>query len=819
MARANQATLGRARAHGNRAILHCPRRPAQHRRRMDARRRLRHAWAFIPVCAVLFTLAAGRGWPIHLPARLPNAPATSASLFVYAPAACRMTLEAGLIPQPPSSAPLAVHVVTQQGKAPASVTAAATRASKGSPILTASAPLELWPGLNSVTLTLGSGTAVFTLQTVTVTQGMFTAGNLLFCLSLAALVGASIAASRALGASGLHGYGGASLIGFLIITATATVLSWAHALASVPWAATLTGMCLVVGLASRRRPAPYREGAASISLSGLEIAAVLALTCPMFIMQILSSINAFDDLMYHGPRTAFWRENASAMPFLSHNDRLSVFPLGGDLLFAFGTIISGSELPGKLMVFLAYPLSLFAMLATLRSLGVRSGTALGLVAIFAVTPQVFVTAVGIKPDLWLVLLGVITLDWVIVARRTGALLPCALAAAAAAASLGVKWTAAPLVMLTPLLPLLAPAVGSWKRRAGVMGAVCLLALTFGGAGPVLFSNLRASHHPFGPLAMRLMHQPEPGWRPMAVQLKRLLFILVAPPSMPVQPLRAALQSWEISAAAAIGAMEPLRDEIGRIWPGGFTPRVRDFDDRFGLAWLFVMIGAAGGAVMVLRRRAPASARFPMILLLGSSAAFTFMVVTQTRWQSAAGLPDRFLMPALAFGLLGAAWPIDRMMSRRVGATILLGLLLAWHALPFLTSSRMPFAYGKKFAWQAQTNYDTGSEFEAISRLLAPGRTILLITEQGSRDYPLFRSREGFANRVVPWGKSSYDKAAFERALKSSNADTVILANSRELKMLWDPPFLAQPFLDDLAARPDFRRTPPVGDLAVFVRRP
>lgn len=785
---------------------------------MDARG-LRWAWGLIPLAAVLFTFSAGRSWPIHLPGKLPGGIAPAAGFFVYAPADGRLDLEAGVLPATPQQAPQ-LHVSIQQGKTESSTIAAPARPSGDRGALSAKVPLDLKRGVNAVRLTLraggGAADAPFSLQTATVNQRIFQAGNTRFCLALVALVIASMLASAALGADGAQLWCGASLIGFLLVTSTATVLSYAHALTSGTWAGVLAGVCAIVSVSAGAicRRAPPRPLA---SLGGVETIILLALICPMFVMQTLSSVNAFDDLMYHGPRTAYWMQNASALPFVSHNDRLSVFPMGGDLLFAFGTIISGSELPGKFMVFLAYPLSLFAMRALLKTLGVRSPTALGVVAIFALSPLVFTNAVGLKPDLWLVLLGVVTLHWVIVAQRTGSLVPGCLAAAGAAAALGVKWTAGPLVVLTPLLLFLPRQTGSGKRRAAALGLTLMLAVALGGAGPILVSNLRASHHPFGSSAMREVHQPAPGLHPIIVQLKRLPFILVDPPIMPSEWARAALEQWEGSAAQAIGATELLREEAAGGWPGRFGPHVTDIDDHFSLAWLFVIFGAIGAAAICFRKGARSDARFAVVLLLGASAVFTIAVVTQTRWQAAAGLPDRFLMPALAFGLLGAAWPLDQILSRRQAATAVFWVTAALHALPFFLLLRIPFAVGTRIGWRTPLNFDTGSEFEVISHLLPPGRTILLVTGQGSREYPLVRAREGFANRVIPWGKSAYDQGAFDRALTTEKIDTVIIADSKEIPMLWDPSFSAQPFLDDLAARPDFQRAPVVGDPAVFVR--
>ena len=786
-------------------------------------------WILVPLLALLFTFMAGEGWPFHVGAGFPkdgdpSAPpvATSATLFVYSPDARPLNLQAKFRVAEPGRRP-SLQVSVSHGKAASTVTAETATSSDG--LLAGTAPLRLTRGINAVKLALGNPTTstAFTVKKARVSQDIFTTGNLLFFLTLSAVATASILVSRALGANGLNAFCAASLIGFLLVATTGTLLSPGHLLTAGTWAVVLLAASLALGVWSAlqlgKHPAPIPVP--QNTLHPLEAVVLLVLAIPASLMHLLLPIAQWDDLMYHGPRTAYWLQNASALPFVSHDDRLSVFPLGGDLLNACGTILSGSELPGKFLEGLALPLSLFALFALLRNAGVRSLTALGMTVIFAAVPMVTYVGISIKPDLWLILLGITTLHWILVARRGNPTMfiktVACLAAASAGAAFGVKWTAAPLCLFLPLVVFLP----GWRERplSWLLPPIVTfaLALAFGGAGPILWSNFRDSHHPFGPKVMREWHQPDPGLHPVMVQLERLPFILFPPPYAPDAGVRKTLEGWEATVADATGATESLWREDQPGWPGRFVPQIKAMDDGFSLGWVFVFIGGVAGFAF-FRRQMDRAQRGEFLLVSALSLVFATAVVTQTRWQSSAGLPDRFLLPALTFGLIAVAGPLDRLIRHGRLAAGLLGALVALHLVPYGVLAVTSFRVGAGSGWETPVKAESVSPYSALSQLLPPGRTILLLADQSSRDYPLFLAREGFANRVLPWGKASYDAAAFERALHQGGVDTVIISSPDTMDMLWDAPLDSRPFVQDMDARPDFQRSPGTGNMAVYLRK-
>src|SRR5690606_29372858 len=128
-------------------------------------------------------------------------------------------------------------------------------------------------------------------------------------------------------------------IGFLLICATATILSRFHCLHAWVWTAILAATGIVSSLwLLRKRGSRVEEAHPEIGY--LEILGVVLLFAPVLIVQITHPVFQWDDLMYHGSRAGYWMNLGSALPFNSHSERLSLLPLGGDLLFAFGAIMT-----------------------------------------------------------------------------------------------------------------------------------------------------------------------------------------------------------------------------------------------------------------------------------------------------------------------------------------------------------------------------------------------------------------------------------------------------------------------------------------------
>ena len=783
-----------------------------------------------PVSALLFMCAAGRGWPIHTGPDFPIAgrafahfESTTATLFVYSPDVRTMRLAASFqVEEPAKRPPLEVTIINGNARRASAVD---TLQGQGVHSIDASVPLGLTKGVNEVQLALGSAAdpTAFSVQSASVTRHAFNGGNLLFCLTLSSLAIASILIARALGTGGLDLFGSASLIGFILLTSSATILSLFHQLTGGSWAAAMIVLSLLsaVMVAPRLSRLPPQVAAPENTLRLLDAVVLLALVCPTFVMQMVAPLTRWDDLAYHGSRTGYWMQNASALPFVSHNDRLSAFPIGGDLLYACGTMISGSEVPGRFLVGTGYVLLLFAMLGLLRNAGIRPSISLGVTCVFAISPIVIDSAVGIKPDLWLVLWGVVALHWVLTAWRGNSgvsLTVCScLAAASVGASCGIKWSALPLLALSPFALFLR----GWRqeplRRFVPVAVTFFAAIALGGAGPILLSNWRTFHHPLGSAAMRAWHQPDPGLHPVTVQLKRLPFALFSPPYLPIEPVRTAVDHWEKSVAQELGATEPLWRENDPGWPGRFVPLSQTTATGFSLGWFIIAAGLASG--ICLWRREDRKNRLTFLAIFGLALVTTLAVGTQTRWQASAGLPERFLVPAFAFALLAAAWPANWLLERRgKRVAITMAALGGLHALPFCALAGIPFGVAAARHWQSPANFSNHTELDAAAHLLRPGRTILLLAGQSCRDYPLFLSTEGFPNRVLPWGKAVYDSAAFDRALRQPELDTVIILSPKLLDMLWDPPLDARPFALDMDARPDFVRVPDTGRIFIYVRK-
>jgi hypothetical protein len=85
-----------------------------------------------------------------------------------------------------------------------------------------------------------------------------------------------------------------------------------------------------------------------------------------------------------------------------------------------------------------------------------------------------------------------------------------------------------------------------------------------------------------------------------------------------------------------------------------------------------------------------------------------------------------------------------------------------------------------------------------------GSTILLVAGQATRDYPLFRPRAGFINRVIPWGEHPFDNERLNRIIQSEQIRFVVIEDDRQIDFLWNPPVWTLGFVRALSADPRFQ---------------
>ena len=254
-------------------------------------------------------------------------------------------------------------------------------------------------------------------------------------------------------------------------------------------------------------------------------------------------------------------------------------------------------------------------------------------------------------------------------------------------------------------------------------------------------------------------------------------------------------------------------------PGPFQPTFGLVGTRFSLLWVFLLITLVTLPFAWKKlRNLPTEAR-SLLTTSGMTAILFFVVILQTRWQPLAQLPDRFLLPAFAIGLVLFGWSLDRLKARGSIVITLLGSLLFLHGIPYLLASEKVISTALASHWQAPQNYVTASKFEEAARGVGSGKSILLFASQGAQDYPLFDAQHGFSNRVYSWGKEGFDPGKFQKMLDRRQIDAIVFEQSTPFVMLWDPPFDPAPFLRACETLPGFIRVPMQGNAIVFLKTP
>jgi hypothetical protein len=603
----------------------------------------------------------------------------------------------------------------------------------------------------------------------------------------------------------------------------ATVLSLGHALTPRGWLLGLTSITIAAVLVARIRapagtasvvePIPRRPRVVTTvgaAVLGLVVAAA-------FVVQWRTPLHKGDDLMYHASRAAYWLDHRSLLPYATHNDRQNVFPTGADLPFLVGLLFTHHERLARMLHLTALPLAIWGLFRLERVLGVRGPAALVGPLLFVTTPLVLASAEGMGAELWTAvgLLGLLHC-LVGVVRAGGGRGRLGWFGLGAFAALGVsfKLTLLPVLVLLPFV-LLVPGMASppVTRRALVLAAGLLAGAIASGLALTGIANIATYGHPLGPPTMRTVHRSDPGLGPMRVHAARVPFLLFGVPAFGSEGLRQDFQRTAEGLADRIGATTPLRWERRPGWPGPFAVRVPPVDERFSLTALLGLGASAWVLYRWFRRRGRGRVwSWPpawVVLVTGWSA---LAIVLFLRWQAAAGLPDRFLVPLLApaAALVSVALGARR---RRRWVVVAFTLLLAWGLMPgTLTLARRS---ARALAEPARAPGRVGIFADAAAALPA-GARVLLVSNQNSGDYVLFAPERGFSNVVIPWGQRPFERAALLDLIARRHPTHVLIEDADHVDFHWGGTLSTTDMVSAVAALPGARRIPlPDGAMRLF----
>jgi hypothetical protein len=637
-------------------------------------------------------------------------------------------------------------------------------------------------------------------------------GYLLFLIGLTALVLLCWRVPMLWRLQGFDGCAAGLLVAFAALSLSATVLSIFGVLTGVTWVAALAvmagGALVAKSPAGSDRPG---LGFSSGQLMLLLLPAVL-----VGYAQFVSPVSKFDDLMYHGSRAGYWLGNQSVFPFATHNERQAVFPYAGDLLFAFGVFTARSELLGRMLVFLSYPLTLILVAGMLRGRAVPVGLAIGAAWVVGVTPLVRDAGIGIKPDLWGAVFALIAvnavwsyLDRSSSLRERGAHAIVLLGAVCAA--IAVKFT---FLLLAPLaaVALLRPA--PLRVRALWLATIPCWVVTFGLVFTVIHSRIHEGGWLGSPELTSTMRGPDSA-DGILRHLARLPFVIVGMPVILTEGLRQTTEDTLRAAADRLGATVPLPlESADEPWPGLFVPTVPRVNYTFSLLWAFAIV-ALVAAVVRWRRLVSSSDGRMALLTLAIGAVFIVAAACTVRWQTYSAVPERLLVPGMVIAMVGVAWVWYLVLS---GYRVFVALAVAMavlHVLPFANLTRLSLVVSQKeIAARAYQREPLGRAAPVVE----PGSRVLLVAGQAATDYLLFHPWAGFPTRVFPWGRKPFAEEAFAAALKETSADTVVLESSDRLSYHWHPDVPAGPFLDFLDGQGGFHRVSAGESTVLYVRR-
>lgn len=616
-------------------------------------------------------------------------------------------------------------------------------------------------------------------------------------------------------------------ISILQLGALASLTSLIGQLRPVAWILGQVVICIFVpfltggvrALTARDLGPRWREGqqkwrAFRNALSPFDLAVLLCLCGFVFlsgIVQLATPIYSGDEKMYHASRVLYWIQHQSVFPYTTHNDRQTVTPFGSELFFLWPILLSKTESLGRLIFWFAYPLAAIGQYCLLRSLRLSRGRGLLGSLILLSTPLVAESAIGIKPEMWTVLVFLGTAYWAValVLNSERAEAKCFFLGVFAMLSVNMRPTA---VALLPGIVLITFLVRSASRRSLRLGSRWR-ALTLGLLCGVLFSGLIIPltfnsilfGDPFGPAALRNVARAEISPRQLYTHAVRLTFLLLELPEVPLpSPTIDRVNAAATQAISTLGADVPLALEGDQPWPGRFQYHVPEKATKFSI-WGLFWIPVLGFALWRLIREAFASwphialTAIPTLTLL--ALPLFLAIAFGTRWMAHSAAPERFLIGAFALSLpIGLLLAQSYFSGRKRREVVMLlavvfGVYAPLRASIFHTVQSVLSPVGAAAVDQP---------FQEALLSIPEGSRILFVGEQDAPDYPLFSPRTHFANSVVSWGKSPFSPDRIAALIASEQITEILIQDDRHLRLAWDPDVSTLEMVAWLSQAPGFR---------------
>ena len=567
--------------------------------------------------------------------------------------------------------------------------------------------------------------------------------------------------------------------------------------------------CLIVGWSRLR--SGLVAFVAELSLFGLmaliAIGGILALS---FVTQAATPIYGYDDKMYHASRVLYWIQHQTVFPFVTHNIRQTIIPFGSELFFLWPVLLTKTEVVGRLVFWLAYPLAAAGQYILLRKMELSRTIALVGVLILISTPLVATSATGLKPELWSVVtllgtgywvvsiclssegiktkyffLGIFTVLCINVRSFPVAILPGLL--------IIIWWTQSPFPFIT--------------RLKSLAAGLAFAGLTSSLLVPLL-SNFALYHHPLGPSEVRHIVEADITPRSIYTHAVRFVFLLLEFPDVPASTeVRTNFSNAANQFISAVCAGAPLLWEDDHPWPGKFVYSLPERSKRFSL-WGLLWIPTLFIAMVFLIRNVTMT--WPKVRLTAISALSLLAIpllgaiLFGARWMTQSEVPGRFLIGPYSLLLPVGIAIVGPYISARKFAQALIAVIVSYSV--YQPISAQAFDAVQAVAQPISTKV-INEPFEEAVELLPKGSRILLVGGQGARDYPLFSLGGGYSNAVIPWGTQPFDPARMRRLIDSEKVTHVLLENDERVEFVWFPDIDTKKMVSWLAQESGFRAIP------------
>lgn len=598
-----------------------------------------------------------------------------------------------------------------------------------------------------------------------------------------------------------------------------------HALTPIGFLVSQAAMLALVLLAGRvisKRTGAVsrfpRPGIALLRWAGWRspVCVVLAISvCAALILslteQMLRPVTGFDERMYNCSRVLYWIQHGHIWPWVTHNDAQIDFPIGAEVFFSWPILFTKTEWVGRLVFWMGYPAALAGTYLLTRMLQASRAGAVAAALAFAMTPTVlYMAGINQKQDIWTaaMLLGVAY--WVVRCWKSGGGFNAAMLGVYFVLAVNVKITClavAPLVALAVVVP----HWRGWRDTKALVGRLtvgALATLVASGLGITLVQNAVRYGHPLGPPAAAKVVAPDWSIRQVYTHAVRAPLQLFELPTHPSEDFR----RWWVEAGSEIvyrlDAHRALPGERVGAWPGWFRIDAGPPHDarayRFstgGMVWLAAVVWAVFALAIGVVRRGFRYQPAPSIIALAVSGILFLALVFMLRWVW--GAPERYWVGPYAVGLAAACACIAGWAKRRWVAMVLL-LMLAATVYPSFESIVIRL---RDLQRQPIAEAVADEPFAEIVTKLPPGSTVLLFGNRNARDYPLFLPRQGYANRVIPWGRARFDPERLERMIRKQGVTHAVFEAGDRLGFHWHPGLRVTWMVEWFRTRPNFREMP------------